>query len=438
MTLKTMQLIATLLCAALGLVRAQDDTTASSNSTDEPLPHNGLALTPPMGFSTWNFFGPNINESLLISTIDFVHSSGLQAAGYHFINLDDGWQKYAGNRSAHPGPIQYDPAKFPRGISYLADYAHAKGLKLGIYSGPGESTCANYTGTPEGDEDGDAAAFASWGVDHLKYDACCWRGRDAPVDAVRGDMRRMALGLRATGRDVVFHACDCGWADIWTWARDEGANHWRMGQDISDDFNYPGNREDYYFDVLDMLDVGTNQSLAQYAGPGGWNDYDMLIVGLDGESRQLVGAGASNVEYRTHFSMWCMVSSPLLIGTDVRALSQYDLQTLTNVEIIAVNQDSKGIAAKVVFEEQDGELQYWSRELDDGSVAVAFLNRGSETALMSLYLQRYLEVEWRSYTVRDLWLHEDQGPLKEPAFSAEVIPHEAKVFRFTPVEKYGS
>lgn len=373
---------------------------------------------------------------MILSTIDFFVSSGLQAAGYEYINLDDGWQRYPGNRSDHPGALEADPIKFPNGIGFLTDYAHARGLKLGIYSGPGETTCAGFTGTLEGDEDADAATFAAWGVDHLKYDACCARGPDAPDDLVRGDIRRIALGLRATGRDVVLHACDCGWSDVWEWARDEGANHWRIGQDISDDFNYPGNREDYYFDVLDMLDQGTNESLAQYAGPGGWNDYDMLIVGLDGKSRQLVGAGASNVEYRAHFSMWCMVASPLLIGTDVRTLSDYDLETLTNTEVIAINQDALGQPATVVYEEEDGDLQYWARPLADGSVAVAFLNRGSQTALMSLYLQEYLYVEWRSYTVRDLWAHKDYALLEEPAFSAEVIPHEAKVFRFTAVETY--
>lgn len=267
---------------------------------------------------------------------------------------------------------------------------------------------------------------------------CCWRGPNAAVHLVKGDVRRMALALRATNRDIVLHACDCGWADIWKWARDEGANHWRIGQDISDDFNYPGFREDYYFDVLDMLDAGTNQSMAPYAGSGGWNDYDMLVVGLDGKSLELVGAGASNVEYRAHFSMWCMVSSPLLIGTDVTTLSAYDLETLTNTELIALNQDPLGSAATVVYEEQNGTLQYWARNLNDSSVAVAFLNRGSETTLMTLNVQMYLEVEWHSYIVRDLWAREEQGPLTLPAVSAEVLPHEAKVFKLIPVKKYGS
>lgn len=161
-----------------------------------------------------------------------------------------------------------------------------------------------------------------------------------------------------------------------------------------------------------MLDVGTNESMAPYAGPGGRNDYDMLVVGLDRQSIELVGAGASNVEYRAHFSMWCMVSSPLLIGTDVTALSKYDLETLTNAEVIAINQDPAGVAATVVYEENDGQLQNWARTLNDTSVAVAFVNRGPETVLMSLDVQRYLEVEWKSYIVRDLWAHEEQGPVR--------------------------
>ncbi|KAJ4423841.1 hypothetical protein N0V82_001425 [Gnomoniopsis sp. IMI 355080] len=235
-------------------------------------------------------------------------------------------------------------------------------------AGPGETTCAGYTGTLEGNEDEDAATFASWGIDHLNYEMCCWRGIDAAVDVVKGDVRRMALGLRATGRDIVFHACDCGWADIWTWAWDEGANQRRIVQGISDDFNYPGFREDYYFDILDMLDVGTNNSMAPYTGPGGWNDYDMLIVGLDGKSLELVGAGASNIEYQAHISMWCMVSSPLLIGTDVAALSTYDLETLTNAVVIAINQDPAGSSATVVYEQDNGALQYLARTLNDTSV----------------------------------------------------------------------
>lgn len=395
---------------------------------EDPLPPNGLALTPPMGWSSWNYFGPDINESLILSTIDFFVSSGLQAAGYEYINIDDGWQRHKGDRSDHPGPIEADPAKFPSGIKALSDYAHSKGLKLGIYSGPGQTTCAGYAGS-EGYEEEDAASFASWGVDHLKYDSCCSHG-DAAVPVVQEIVRKMAEGLRGTGRDIVYHACHCGWASIPEWAAREGANQWRMGQDIPDDFDYPGNREQYYFDVLDMLDHGSN--ITQYSGPGGWNDYDMLIVGLGGESQQLVGAGCSSVEYRAHFSMWCMVASPLLIGADVRVLSAYDLETLSNAEVIAVDQDPLGVPAAVVREEQGGLLQYYAKQLEDGSVAVAFLNRGSETALMSFWARRDLALAWDVYKVRDLWAHKDRGPYDIP-FSAEVIAHEAKVYKFIPI-----
>jgi alpha-galactosidase len=207
-----------------------------------------------------------------------------------YINIDDGWQRYKGSREDHP--LEFDPVKFPNGIKAVADYAHSKGFKMGIYSGPGVDTCAGFTGS-EGHAAEDAKLFASWGIDHLKYDACCSHG-EAPQAEVQQVMLDMSTALIATNRSIVFHACHCGWANVWEWAAEEGANQWRIGQDISDDFNYPGNREKYYFDVLDMLDRGND--VAKWTGPGHWNDYDMLIVGLDGESKQLVGTGLSDLE----------------------------------------------------------------------------------------------------------------------------------------------
>ncbi|KAE8449702.1 hypothetical protein EG329_007477 [Mollisiaceae sp. DMI_Dod_QoI] len=385
---------------------------------------NGLALTPPMGFSSWNQFGDEIDEELFRDTIDTMASNGLRDAGFIYVNLDDGWQHYKGNRSDHP--LEPDPAKFPSGMKALADYAHSKGFKLGIYSGPGDTTCAGYTGSL-GHEAEDAAMFASWGIDHLKYDSCCSEGIDAPQAEVQGIVLKMSEALLATSRPIVYHACHCGWANIWEWAAAEGANQWRIGQDISDDFNYPGNREKYYFDVLDMLDVGNN--ITQYSGPGHWNDYDMLIVGLDGNSSQLVGTGASNLEYRTHFSMWCMVASPLLIGSDVRTLSDYDLQTLTNSEVIEVSQDPLGQAAQVVgTQDVDGNLQVYGRQLADGSYAVALLNRGPVTAEMSISPRRDLTVPWDRYRLRDLWKHKEHGCYDIP-YTVEVMPHEAKILR---------
>jgi len=386
---------------------------------------NGLALTPPMGWSSWNNFAEDINEHLIIETIDAMAANGMHAAGYDYVNLDDGWQRYKGPRKDHP--LEADPVKFPHGIKYLADYAHSKGIKLGIYSGPGQTTCAGYTGS-EGHEKEDAAMFASWGIDHLKYDSCCSH-KDAPEEVVKTIFGNMSKALIAAKRPIVLHACHCGWANIWEWAAALGINQWRIGQDISDDFDYPGNREGYYFDVLDMLDRGVG--LEKYAGPGHWNDYDMLVVGLNGQSKDLVGAGASNVEYRTHFSLWAMEDSPLLASADLRNLDSYTLETLTNKEVIALNQDPLGKPAHRV-KNKDG-LQVFAKELADGSWAVALLNRGSTTEDITFNVHKDLSLPWVKYEVRDLWKHKDLGVYDIP-YTAEVISHEAKIFRVTEVK----
>jgi len=394
---------------------------AAAAPAAQPAPRsNGLAQTPPVGWSSWNNFGDDINEQIVIESIDAMIANGMRDAGYVFVNLDDGWQRYKGARKDHP--LEFDPKKFPRGISYLADYAHQRGMKLGIYSGPGQTTCAGYTGS-EGHEAEDAKMFASWGVDHLKYDSCCSH-REAPKEELQKIFRTMSNALMSQQRGIVLHACHCGWGDIWEWAAGLGVNHWRIGQDISDDFNYPGNREHYYFDVLDQLDRGVG--LEKYAGPGHWNDYDMLIVGLDGKSKQLVGTGASNIEYRTHFSLWAMVSSPMLVGADVRKLDKYSLETLTNKEIVALNQDPAGNVAHKVRD--DGDLEVFAKELADGSHAVLLLNRGAATATMTFSPRADLQVPMDRYNVRDLWQHRDLGAYDIP-FTTEVQSHEARVFR---------
>lgn len=381
---------------------------------------NGLALTPPIGWSSWNNFGEDINEQLVVETIDAMIANGMRDAGYVFVNLDDGWQRYKGKRSEHP--LEVDPKKFPRGIAWLANYAHERGMKLGIYSGPGQTTCAGYTGS-EGHEREDAKMFASWGIDHLKYDSCCSH-REAPKTELQRIFKTMSDSLMAQQRGIVLHACHCGWGDIWEWAGALGINHWRIGQDISDDFNYPGNREKYYFDVLDQLDRGVG--IERFSGPGHWNDYDMLIVGLDGKSKQLVGSGASNTEYRAHFSLWAMVSSPMLVGADVRKLDAYSLETLTNREVIALNQDSAGNIAEKVRD--DGDLEVFAKALSDGSHAVLLLNRGAATANITFSPRGDMQVPMDRYTVRDLWQHRDLGSYTIP-FTAEVQSHEARVFR---------
>ena len=387
--------------------------------------NNGLAKTPPMGWSSWNQFGVEINEQLIIETINAMVSNGMRDAGYIYVNLDDGWQEAKGKRENKP--LYYDKKKFPRGIKYLSEYAHTNGMKLGIYSGPGESTCAGFAGS-KGHEKEDADMFASWDVDHLKYDACCSHEK-ASKSEVKEVFYKMSKPLIDNPKDIVLHACHCGWTDIWEWAGDIGANHWRIGQDISDDFDYPKNREGYYFDVLDMLDVGNG--LENYNKPGQWNDFDMLVVGLNGESKELVGAGASNIEYRAHFSLWSILSSPLLTGTDIRNLDAYTLETLTNKEIIALNQDPLGIQAKTV--KKEGSIHILAKPMSDGSWAIAMLNRGSETEMISINWLTELGLDWDKVYVRDLWKHKDMGEFSK-SYQDEVISHQATMLRIFPTK----
>jgi alpha-galactosidase len=380
-----------------------------------------LAATPPMGWNSWNVYGPDIDEAKILATTDAMIESGMRDAGWEYVMLDDGWQKAHGSRFLYE--LEYDPVKFPRGIEFLADYVHERGMKLGIYSGPGVETCAGYTGSA-GHEEEDARLFASWGVDHLKYDSCCWPGKGG--DDVFELHKKMSDALRATGRDIVMHVCHCGWDDVWEWARDAGGQHWRIGQDICDDFDLPGHREGYYFDVLDMIDRGVG--LERYSGAGGWNDYDMLVVNLRGRGA-LVGDGATPEEYRTHFSMWSILSSPLIIGSDLTDMDAYTLETLTNAEVIALNQDPLGIQAAHVRKVGDAEV--FAKPLAGGNRAVALLNRGLMHAEIGVGWQEDLGVDWSAASVRDLWTHRDLGS-QRGGFATTVGPHEATILRVTP------
>ncbi|HEU4354446.1 MAG TPA: glycoside hydrolase family 27 protein, partial [Actinomycetota bacterium] len=232
--------------------------------------------------------------------------------------------------------------------------------------------------------------------------------------------------LKATGRDIVLHVCHCGWDRVWEWAREAGAHHWRIGQDITDDFDVPGHREAYYFDVLDMIDRGAG--LERYSGPGGWNDFDMLVVNLKGEGA-LVGDGCSPEEYRTHLSMWAILASPLIIGSDLTAMDGYTVETLTNTEVIALNQDVLGIQAARV--RKDGDTEVFAKPLQNGDWGVALLNRGSEDAEIGVGWQSDLAADWSAATVRDLWAHQDLGVHRD-GFAATVDPHAAMMLRATP------
>jgi alpha-galactosidase len=369
-----------------------------------------LAPTPPMGWNSWNTFGSEIHEDLVRQTADAFVEQGLKDAGYQYVVIDDIWE--ADERDANER-LTWDPAKFPSGMKALADYVHDKGLKFGIYSCAGSHTCA---GKPAsfGYEETDAQTFAEWGVDFLKYDFCYKPvGTDGPKL-----YERMGQALRATGRPIVFSACEWGHHKPWEWAAGAGAHLWRTTGDIFDGW-----------ESIERLGFGQN-GLERYAGPNHWNDPDMLVVGMYGKGN--VGRhGCSDTEYRTHFSLWCMLASPLMIGCDVRDMNEPTRKILTAPEVIAINQDPLGRQGWCLGEDGNkGET--WKKPLADGSVAVGLFNRREKGS-------RKITVAWealglhdrRPAMVRDLWAREDLGVLTR-SFTASVEPHDVKLVRVIP------
>lgn len=320
-----------------------------------------LALAPPMGWNSWNSFGMHVTEADLRGTADALVETGLAELGYRYLNIDDGWE--ADERA--DGTLTWNPATFPAGIPALADYVHGKGLKFGIYSCAGTRTCQGKPGSFRHEEI-DARTFAGWGVDLLKYDFCFYpRGSSGP-----DSYRRMAQALRNSGRDIVFSLCNWGLDDVWTWARGIGGHLWRTTGDIRDNWQ-------------SVYDIGfrKQRDLAAFAGPGGWNDPDMLVVGMRGAGNAEViagheGKGCTDDEYQTHFALWCLLAAPLFIGADVRDLDAGALRILANKELIAINQDPLGIQARCIGAHRNVEV--WTKPLANGDIAVGFFNLGPE------------------------------------------------------------
>ncbi|MEJ2299161.1 MAG: alpha-galactosidase [Woeseiaceae bacterium] len=316
----------------------------------------GLAQTPPMGWNSWNHFGCNIDEQLIRETADAIVASGLRDAGFEYVNLDDCWH---GERDAD-GFIQPDAERFPSGMKALADYVHARGLRIGIYSDAGRKTCAGRPGS-QGYEFQDALQYARWGIDYLKYDWCNTGEGDAqrnPIEAYT----TMRDALYATGRPIVFSICEWGDNDPWTWAADIG-HLWRTTGDIINCWDCEiGHGSWSSWGILRILDM--QDGLRAHSGPGHWNDPDMMEVG----NLETLG------ENRAHFAMWAMLAAPLIIGTDVRSLDPDIRAVLTNEGVVAIDQDPLGIQGFAHRKERDAEV--WVRPLDGGDWALAFLNRG--------------------------------------------------------------
>ena len=362
---------------------------------------NAVALTPPMGWNSWNKFGCNVSEDLIKSMADGMVSSGMKAAGYQYVVIDDCW---AVNRDAD-GNIVVDAAHFPSGMKELGDYIHAKGLKFGIYSDAGEKTCDKRPGS-QGHEFQDARMYAKWGVDYLKYDWCN-TGKRNEEEAYT----TMRDALKATGRPIVFSICEWGDGKPWLWAADIG-NLWRTTGDISDKWTSMKKWPDGSCCEMGMMDIVDLQvGLESFAGPGHWNDPDMLEVG---------NGGMTATEYRTHFSLWCLLAAPLIAGNDLRSMTPQTKEILTNKELIAIDQDALGREGSRVW--KDGGREIWSKQLKDGSRAVALVNRGAHTEEIAVPWEVIGYPAGVSAAVRDLWAHQELGKFTRE-FAAKVESH---------------
>lgn len=352
---------------------------------------------PQMGWNSWNKFGGNISEDLIKGIADALVETGLRDAGYVYVNLDDCWH---GERDAD-GFIQADPKRFPNGMKALADYVHAKGLKLGIYSDCGTATCAGRPGSL-GHEYQDALQYARWEIDYLKEDWC----NTTDVNA-RGAYRLMSNALRASGRPIFLSMCEWGNNKPWLWARDIG-HSWRIGPDIWCNFDSTRVHPQGFTDIGVMQCIRLCEPLRKYAGPGHWNDPDMLEV----------GNGMSVNEDRAHFAMWCMMASPLILGNDLRNMSAETKSIITNAEMIAVDQDALGVQGLRYATEQG--LEFWFKPLSGGDWAFTILNPTQAPVTYDLNWQHFNLIDTEvsrlgthfnevTYTVRNLWKHADEG-----------------------------
>ncbi len=346
---------------------------------------NGLARTPPMGWNSWNKFAGKVDDAAVRGMADAMVASGMAAVGYTYINIDDTWE---GPRDAQ-GNITTN-RKFPD-MKALADYVHAKGLRIGIYSGPGPKTCAGYEGS-YGHEEQDAKTYAAWGIDYLKYDWCS-AGRIYKDEDMQAVYQKMGDALLATGRPIVFSLCQYGHADVWKWGPKVGGNLWRTTGDISDNWK-------------SLENIGFSQfEIAPYARPGHWNDPDMLEIG---------NGGMTADEYRTHMSLWALLAAPLLAGNDLRNMSDETKSILMNTEVIAIDQDPA--AKPVQVTSRDGNTAVLARPLQDHSTAVGLFNRGDQPAEVSVMnaIVGAAESNWsamnpagkKKLRVRDLWKHQ--------------------------------
>lgn len=376
-----------------------------------------LAPKPPMGWNSWNAFGDTVSAAVIRETADAMLESGMLERGYQYIVIDDFWH---GGRDAK-GYLYPHPERFPDGMKAVADYVHEKGFRFGMYSCAGTMTCGEQPGSHRYEEK-DAERFAEWDIDFLKYDYCF-----APPD-LKTAMRRyrkMASALQATKRDIVFSVCEWGVRAPWLWAREAGGHLWRTTFDVADQWDSRG-KHGTTVGILAAIDL--MKGLEIFAGPGGWNDPDMLVVGLN-NTGYIKGGGCSVEEYRTQMSMWCMFSAPLMATCDVRYMNPNTLDILLNPDIIAVNQDDNGKPA--FHARRTPVMDVWAKPLSGQRWALAFLNRDGQS--------QDVMVDWTDFGIdpttplmlHDVWTKEQRGTHTE-RIAVEVPPHGTVVLVGTP------
>ena len=425
-----------LIILSVCLMLSQSNALAQRPRPTADLPKwEGVCETPQMGWSSWNKFMTDIDEDIIKANADALVSLGLAEVGYVYVNVDDGWH---GERD-ESGCVTENPDKFPSGMMELGKYIHSKGLKFGIYSDAGDFTCNGCTGS-RGHEYQDALVYAMWEVDYVKYDWCHTTNLDA-----KGAYTLMRNAIRKAGRPMVFSICEWGTSKPWEWAENVG-HSWRTTHDIGPAFlpvpvsyTAEGRRNWKPQSVMEIIEQ--NAPLREYAGPGHWNDPDMLEVGneivVDGITYSMTPS-----EERAHFTLWCMMAAPLILGNDLRDISEETLAIIKNRALIAVDQDPLGIQGLRL--KKDGDLQYWFKPLKDGDWAFCVLNAGEEAAKLTLdwsalevddtFSGRKTDFAGTAYMAQDLWKAKAK-PFNTSRKTKVTVPaHDVVAYRLTPVK----
>ncbi|RKY56163.1 MAG: alpha-galactosidase [Candidatus Neomarinimicrobiota bacterium] len=364
-----------------------------------------ICLTPPMGWNSWNCWGCSVTDENVRASAEAMVDKGLINYGWNYINIDDCWH---GERDPETGEIRANE-KFPD-MKALSNYVHSKGLKIGLYTDCGPMTCQNYEGS-ENHEQQDIFTYAKWGFDYVKVDWCHCEKKNP-----RSAYKKFGDAIKNSPRDIIFSICNWGKEKPWEWGASVGGNLWRTTGDIWDSWG-------------SMSGIGFGQAgLSEHAGPGHWNDPDMLVVGNVGWGPDLHPSNLTPDEQYTHISLWCLLSAPLLIGCPIEQMDDFTMNLLTNEEVLAVDQDPLGDQAKQVLKKVN--YQIWAKNMEDGSMAIGLFN-------MDAYKHRGITVEWSqlglkgNQRVRDLWRQKDLGVFKDQ-FRATIPPHGVVMVRVTP------